>query len=72
MAAGSLLVLPRAVLAQAYPSKPITLILPSVAGGILDTVGRIVARGLEKSSRGVSRRWGNPSSCRTFPAPAAA
>jgi tripartite-type tricarboxylate transporter receptor subunit TctC len=53
VAAASLLALPRAALAQAYPSKPITLIVPSVAGGILDTVGRIVAHGLEKMGQPV-------------------
>lgn len=53
LAAASLLALPRAALAQAYPSKPITLIVPSVAGGILDTVGRIVGRGLEKMGQPV-------------------
>ena len=30
-----------------FPSRPITLVIPSVAGGILDTVGRIVGRGIE-------------------------
>lgn len=30
-----------------YPTKPITLVIPSVAGGILDTIGRIVGRSLE-------------------------
>lgn len=53
VAAGSLLALPGAALAQGYPSKPITLIVPSVAGGILDTIGRIVARGLEKMGQPV-------------------
>lgn len=30
-----------------FPSRPVTLVIPSVAGGILDTVGRIVGRGIE-------------------------
>ncbi len=30
-----------------YPDKPITLVIPSVAGGILDTIGRIVGKRLE-------------------------
>jgi tripartite-type tricarboxylate transporter receptor subunit TctC len=30
-----------------YPDKPITLVVPSVAGGILDTIGRIVGKSLE-------------------------
>lgn len=53
LAAASLLAMPRAALAQAYPSKPITFIVASVPGGILDTVGRIVARGLEKMGQPV-------------------
>jgi tripartite-type tricarboxylate transporter receptor subunit TctC len=40
-------------LAQPYPAKPITFIVASVPGGILDTVGRIVAKGLEKMGQPV-------------------
>jgi len=32
-----------AAVAQTYPSKPIRLVVPSVAGGILDTVARTIA-----------------------------
>jgi tripartite-type tricarboxylate transporter receptor subunit TctC len=32
---------------ESYPARPITLVIPSVAGGILDTIGRIVGRSLE-------------------------
>ncbi|MCW5656866.1 MAG: tripartite tricarboxylate transporter substrate binding protein [Burkholderiaceae bacterium] len=39
--------------AQAYPSKPITFIVASTPGGILDTIGRIVAQGLEKMGQSV-------------------
>lgn len=39
--------------AQAYPSKPITFVVASTPGGILDTVGRIVAKGLEKMGQPV-------------------
>jgi tripartite-type tricarboxylate transporter receptor subunit TctC len=34
--------LPRIARAQAYPSKPITMIVPYAAGGPTDTVGRVV------------------------------
>ena len=32
---------------ESYPARSITLVIPSVAGGILDTIGRIVGRSLE-------------------------
>jgi tripartite-type tricarboxylate transporter receptor subunit TctC len=35
--------LPRLARAQAYPSRPITMIVPYAAGGPTDTVGRVVA-----------------------------
>src|SRR5882724_447535 len=35
--------LPRVARAQAYPSRPITMIVPYTAGGPTDTVGRVVA-----------------------------
>jgi tripartite-type tricarboxylate transporter receptor subunit TctC len=35
--------LPRTAQAQAYPSRPITMIVPYAAGGPTDTVGRVVA-----------------------------
>src|SRR5215470_12138384 len=41
--AAALLVLPQIARAQAYPSRPITMIVPFAAGGPLDTGGRIVA-----------------------------
>lgn len=40
-----------AALAQAYPSKPITLIVPFTAGGPTDTVGRTVAAAMQKHLR---------------------
>jgi len=43
----SLLALPSIACAQTYPTKPVTLIVASLPGGILDTVGRIVAHGME-------------------------
>ncbi len=34
------------VLAQAYPNRPITIVVPYPAGGVLDVVGRLLADGL--------------------------
>src|SRR5687768_6256327 len=42
----ALAVLGSAALAQAYPGKPIRLIVPWPAGGAADAVGRAVAEGL--------------------------
>jgi tripartite-type tricarboxylate transporter receptor subunit TctC len=39
--------------AQGYPNGPVTLVVPFVAGGTVDQVGRALARGLEK-------KWGTP------------
>lgn len=38
---------------ETYPAKPITLVIPSVAGGILDTIGRIVGRSIETLGQAV-------------------
>ena len=35
--------------AQAYPSRPITMIVPVAAGGAMDTLARIVAQGMSSS-----------------------
>src|SRR5262245_332842 len=35
--------------AQAYPSRPITMIVPFPAGGPTDTIGRVVAEGMRSS-----------------------
>ena len=35
-------------LAQAYPAKPITMIVPFTAGGPTDTVGRSLAQAMSK------------------------
>jgi tripartite-type tricarboxylate transporter receptor subunit TctC len=41
----------RIVRAQAYPARPITMIVPFPAGGPTDTIGRIVAEGMRISLR---------------------
>src|SRR5262249_24677090 len=43
-AAGLLPAISRVAHAQAYPSRPITLVVPFPAGGPLDTVGRIMGQ----------------------------
>lgn len=45
----ALLLAPAAALAQDYPTKPITLIVPFPAGGGVDVVGRIVAEKLSSA-----------------------
>jgi tripartite-type tricarboxylate transporter receptor subunit TctC len=39
----------RIALAQAYPTRPITMIVPAAAGGPSDVIGRIVAEHMKKS-----------------------
>jgi tripartite-type tricarboxylate transporter receptor subunit TctC len=48
IAAGLLLAaaLPRSALAQAFPTRPIKLILPYAAGGGTDAIARIVAQAM--------------------------
>jgi tripartite-type tricarboxylate transporter receptor subunit TctC len=48
-----ILLLPLTVFAQAYPAKPIKLVVPFPVGGIADIYGRIVASRLGES-------WGQP------------
>ena len=44
--AAALVTVPRVARAQAYPSRPITMIVPFAAGGPTDAIGRIVAEGM--------------------------
>jgi len=39
--------------ASDYPNRPITLIIPAVAGGILDSIGRFVSHGMSKMGQPV-------------------
>jgi tripartite-type tricarboxylate transporter receptor subunit TctC len=41
--------LPRAVFAQAFPTKPISMVVPVPAGGALDTNARLIAEGMRVS-----------------------
>jgi tripartite-type tricarboxylate transporter receptor subunit TctC len=47
--AATLLALPPRALAQAFPSRPITMVVPVPAGGAMDTVARIIAEGMKVS-----------------------
>lgn len=48
VAVGVLSLCPAAALSQAYPNKPIRLIVPFPAGGGVDYIGRIVGKGLSE------------------------
>ena len=48
-ASGSTLVQASAVRAQAYPSRPITIVVPFAAGGPTDTIARVIGEGLRTS-----------------------
>ena len=40
---------PRSAVAQAFPTHPITMVVPVPAGGAMDTIARIVAEGMRSS-----------------------
>jgi tripartite-type tricarboxylate transporter receptor subunit TctC len=48
-AAAALPAVPCSAVAQAYPSRPITMMVPFPPGGLTDVVGRLVAEGLRAS-----------------------
>ena len=39
---------PQALLAQTYPSRPVTIVVPNAAGGGTDTIARVIADQLSK------------------------
>ena len=47
--AAALPVLPRMAAAQAYPTRPITLIVPLPPGGAVDSLARILAEAMRRS-----------------------
>ena len=49
LAAAAALVLPGAALAQGFPSKPITLVVPFAAGGPSDTIARLVGEYMSRT-----------------------
>jgi tripartite-type tricarboxylate transporter receptor subunit TctC len=44
VAVGLLGILPASALAQSFPSKPITIVVPAAAGGVSDLMGRLMAQ----------------------------
>src|SRR3974390_1497315 len=46
VAATALPAISRIAMAQTYPSRPVTMLVPYSAGGATDTTGRIVAEGM--------------------------
>ncbi|MEW6449005.1 MAG: tripartite tricarboxylate transporter substrate-binding protein, partial [Pseudomonadota bacterium] len=42
------LLAPQTLLAQTYPSRPVTIVVPNAAGGGTDTIARVIADQLSK------------------------
>src|SRR5919107_870137 len=49
LAASCLALLPQAIRAQDWPTKPVRIIVPYAPGGSADTLGRIAAEGLSEA-----------------------
>src|SRR5712675_1782390 len=49
LGAAALPLLPRVARAQAFPSRPITMIVPASPGGPTDTIGRILLERMQAS-----------------------
>jgi tripartite-type tricarboxylate transporter receptor subunit TctC len=45
----SLVALPAGALAQSYPNKPVTIVVPYAAGGATDVIARLIGEGLSES-----------------------
>jgi len=69
----ALAALPLSTLAQSWPSKPVKFIVPYAAGGLPDSVARIVAQKLtERMGQSVvvdNKPGGNGGPCSSWPTP---
>ena len=45
--------------AQAYPSRPITVVVPFAAGGPTDTIARILGDRMARSHKAEIDKWGS-------------
>src|SRR5688500_15987212 len=49
LSAAALVALPSAAIGQAYPAKPVRMVVPFPAGGATDIVGRLIAQKLTEA-----------------------